>query len=206
MTSTKDTGLPPGEEPHFQDADEVITHKPMMSTGNIFMMNVGFFWSSVRIRPHSDRGEPPLLRPRCRRAPAPAPQLGGPDHRPPDPAADRCNHRPHLASEMGPSSASHPSGCPVDDLDVLAFPFISVLWLAVVALWLLDAGDNTAMEPYRALISDRLPKNQLARGFLVQSMFTDGGAVLSNLSIFISQKFVPGVAANGIPYWAYICS
>lgn len=107
---------------------------------------------------------------------------------------------------MGPSSASHPSGCPVDDLDVLAFPFVSVLWLAVVALWLLDAGDNTAMEPYRALISDRLPKNQLARGFLVQSMFTGGGAVLSNLSIFISQKFVPGVAANGIPYWAYICS
>lgn len=43
MTSTKHTGLPPGEEPHFQDADEVITHKPMMSTGNIFMMNVGFF-------------------------------------------------------------------------------------------------------------------------------------------------------------------
>lgn len=62
------------------------------------------------------------------------------------------------------------------------------------------------MEPYRALISDRLPKNQLARGFLAQSMFTGGGAVLSNLSIFISQKFVPGVAANGIPYWAYICS
>lgn len=87
----------------------------------------------------------------------------------------------------------------------LAFPFISILWLGVLGLWLLDAGNNSSMEPYRALISDRLPKSQLARGFLVQSMFTGAGAVLSNFSIFAFQKLAPGKAGNGIPYWAYIC-
>src|SRR3954453_6585792 len=37
------------------------------------------------------------------------------------------------------------------------FPFVGVLWLAVICFWLLDVGNNTSMEPYRAFISDRLP-------------------------------------------------
>ena len=64
------------------------------------------------------------------------------------------------------------------------------LWLGVICLWLLDAGNNTSMEPYRALISDRLPESQLARGFLTQSMFTGAGAVLANLSLFVLQKVI----------------
>src|SRR4029078_332388 len=87
------------------------------------------------------------------------------------------------------------------------FPFVGGLWLAVVCFWLLDAGNNTSMEPYRAFISDRLPKSQLARGFLTQSMFTGAGAVLANLSLFILQK-VPALqktAGNGVPYWMYVC-
>src|SRR3954465_15152759 len=71
---------------------------------------------------------------------------------------------------------------------LFAFPFVGVLWVGVLAFWLLDAGNNTSMEPYRALISDRLPKSQLARGFLTQSMFTGTGAVLANLSLFLLQK------------------
>src|SRR3954468_11542333 len=88
-----------------------------------------------------------------------------------------------------------------------AFPFVGVLWLGVIAFWLLDAGNNTSMEPYRAFISDRLPKSQLARGFLTQSMFTGAGAVLANLSLFFLQK-VPSLnktAGNGVPYWMYVC-
>jgi maltose/moltooligosaccharide transporter len=87
------------------------------------------------------------------------------------------------------------------------FPFVGVLWLAVVCFWLLDAGNNTSMEPYRAFISDRLPKSQLARGFLTQSMFTGAGAVLANLSLFILEKVSPlqRTAGNGVPYWMYVC-
>jgi maltose/moltooligosaccharide transporter len=90
---------------------------------------------------------------------------------------------------------------------LFVFPFVGILWLGVVCFWLLDAGNNTSMEPYRAFISDRLPKSQLARGFLTQSMFTGAGAVLANLSLFGLQK-VPALeqkAGNGVPYWMYIC-
>jgi maltose/moltooligosaccharide transporter len=87
------------------------------------------------------------------------------------------------------------------------FPFVGVLWLAVVCFWLLDVGNNTSMEPYRAFISDRLPRSQLARGFLTQSMFTGAGAVLANLSLFVLQKVssLDKTAGNGVPYWMYIC-
>ncbi len=92
-------------------------------------------------------------------------------------------------------------------LILFIFPFVGVLWLGVICFWLLDAGNNTSMEPYRAFISDRLPKSQLARGFLTQSMFTGAGAVLANLSLFFLQK-VPSLnktAGNGVPYWMYVC-
>jgi hypothetical protein len=75
----------------------------------------------------------------------------------------------------------------------------------VLCLWLLDIGNNTSMEPYRAFISDRLPKSQLARGFLTQSLFTGAGAVLANLSLFFLQKVITGTAGNGVPYWMYSC-
>jgi len=90
---------------------------------------------------------------------------------------------------------------------LFVFPFVGVLWLAVVCFWLLDVGNNTSMEPYRAFISDRLPKSQLARGFLTQSMFTGAGAVLANLSLFFLQKVnaLDKTAGNGVPYWMYVC-
>jgi maltose/moltooligosaccharide transporter len=90
---------------------------------------------------------------------------------------------------------------------LFVFPFVGVLWLGVLCFWLLDVGNNTSMEPYRALISDRLPKSQLARGFLTQSMFTGAGAVLANLSLFLLQKVsaLEETAGNGVPYWMYVC-
>ncbi|GIM89738.1 MFS transporter [Paractinoplanes toevensis] len=87
------------------------------------------------------------------------------------------------------------------------FPFVGVLWLGVICFWLLDIGNNTSMEPYRAFISDRLPKSQLARGFLTQSMFTGAGAVLANVSLFVLQKVeaLDKTAGNGVPYWMFVC-
>ena len=85
------------------------------------------------------------------------------------------------------------------------FPLVSAVWMAVICLWLVDASNNTAMEPYRALISDRLRKSQIARGFLTQSMFTGAGAVLANVSLFVMQKFITGASEAGVPYWVFIC-
>ncbi|GAA0450662.1 hypothetical protein Ade02nite_59880 [Paractinoplanes deccanensis] len=99
------------------------------------------------------------------------------------------------------------SGAILCAIILFLFPFVGVLWLGVICFWLLDAGNNTSMEPYRAFISDRLPKSQLARGFLTQSMFTGAGAVLANVSLFALQKVEPlqGTAGNGVPYWMFAC-
>src|SRR5947208_16183415 len=90
---------------------------------------------------------------------------------------------------------------------LFAFPFVGVLWIAFICFWLLDVGNNTSMEPYRAFISDRLPRSQLARGFLTQSMFTGAGAVLANISLFLLQKVsaLDKTAGNHVPYWMYTC-
>jgi maltose/moltooligosaccharide transporter len=85
------------------------------------------------------------------------------------------------------------------------FPLVSALWMAVLCLWLVDAGNNTAMEPYRALISDRLRKSQIPQGFLLQSMFTGAGAVLANVSLYVFQKALTGSSAAGVPIWVFVC-
>src|SRR5919202_930892 len=62
-------------------------------------------------------------------------------------------------------------GAIITSICLFLWPFVFALWLAFILLWLLDISNNTAMEPYRAFISDKLPESQLARGFLTQSMF-----------------------------------
>ena len=93
-------------------------------------------------------------------------------------------------------------------LALFAFPFSKALWMAVGLLWILDAGNNTAMEPYRAFIADKLPPSQRALGFLTQSFFTGLGITLANLSLFAFQKLITGHTMTsdgqeGIPYWVF---
>ena len=82
------------------------------------------------------------------------------------------------------------------------YPFSSTLWMAAGLLWVLDAANNTAMEPYRALIADKLPASQHATGFLTQSFFTGLGITLANISLFVFQKYITGVHGS-IPYWVF---
>ena len=55
---------------------------------------------------------------------------------------------------------------------LFAMPYSRALWVAAALLWLLDAGNNITMEPYRAYVADRLPPDQQPAGFLTQSAFT----------------------------------
>lgn len=89
-------------------------------------------------------------------------------------------------------------GC---SLCLFLFPFVTAVWMAVMLLWLLDASNNTAMEPYRAFIGDKLPPSQLGKGFLAQAFFTGLGITLANVSLFVFQKFIDGATSAGIPYW-----
>ncbi|HEX3767189.1 MAG TPA: MFS transporter [Puia sp.] len=87
-------------------------------------------------------------------------------------------------------------------LCLFLYPFSSSLWMAVGLLWILDAANNTAMEPYRALIADKLPATQQPTGFLTQSFFTGLGITLANVSLFIFQKHIHGEHGQ-IPYWVF---
>ena len=82
------------------------------------------------------------------------------------------------------------------------YPFSSSLWMAVGLLWILDAANNTAMEPYRAFIADKLPAEQMPMGFLTQSFFTGLGITLANVSLFIFQKYMPDKPGS-LPYWVF---
>lgn len=55
---------------------------------------------------------------------------------------------------------------------LFAMPYSSSLLMAASLLWMLDAGNNTTMEPYRAYVKDRLNDDQHEVGFLSQSAFT----------------------------------
>jgi len=59
--------------------------------------------------------------------------------------------------------------------------------MAVGLLWILDAANNTAMEPYRAFIADKLSPEQQPTGFLAQSFFTGFGQTLGTVSLFLFQ-------------------
>ena len=72
-------------------------------------------------------------------------------------------------------------------LCLFAFPFSPFLWFAVGLLWILDVGNNMAMEPYRAFVGDKLPEKQLSLGYQMQSLFVGAGILLANASIFLFQ-------------------
>ena len=63
-------------------------------------------------------------------------------------------------------------GALICSLCLLAMPYSPALWVAASLLWLLDAGNNVTMEPYRAYVADRLEPGQQPAGFLTQSAFT----------------------------------
>ncbi len=100
-------------------------------------------------------------------------------------------------------------GALLGSLCLFAFPFSPTLWFAVGLLWILDVGNNMAMEPYRAFVGDKLPDKQLSFGYQMQSLFVGAGIVLANASIFLFQDWFGGgaehvaEASQGIPKWLY---
>ena len=87
-------------------------------------------------------------------------------------------------------------------LALLVMPYSSTLLMAASLLWILDAGNNVTMEPYRAYVSDRLNEDQHRAGFLMQSAFTGLAQTLAYAApwIFVQFGMDPNaVNANGIP-------
>ncbi len=73
-----------------------------------------------------------------------------------------------------------------------------VLVFAVLFLAMMDASINIAMEPFRALVGDMLPKNQGTIGFSVQTILIGIGAVIgSNMPAWLTKLGVSNVAPEG---------
>lgn len=67
-------------------------------------------------------------------------------------------------------------------------PYSSTLWIAAGFLWILDASINISMEPFRALVADKLPDEQRSYGFIMQTLIIGIGTwVASNLPWLVKQ-------------------
>ncbi len=93
-------------------------------------------------------------------------------------------------------------------LGLLFMPFSASILMAASLLWLLDAGNNITMEPYRAYVSDRLDARQHEIGYLSQSAFTGLAQCLAFLSPSILVYWVgidrDAVDAHNIPTITHI--
>ncbi len=181
----------------------IVRQKPLMNMRQILLMNFGFFgiqysfgMQQTAVNPiftflHANPGSLPIL------------NLAGPMTglliQPLIGAWSDRTWSPRWGRRK-PFFIAGAVGCSVC---LFFFPFVSAIWMAVLLLWLLDASNNTAMEPYRAFIADKLPPSQLAKGFLAQSFFTGFGITLANISLFVFQKLITGGTHAGIPYWVF---
>ena len=96
-------------------------------------------------------------------------------------------------------------GALLGSICLFMFPHSPVLWFAVGLLWILDVGNNVAMEPYRAFVGDKLPEKQLSLGYQMQSLFCGLGTLLATGSILLFQYLFGEEAdvAGTIPQWIY---
>ncbi|WP_165831007.1 MFS transporter [Sphingomonas pokkalii] len=92
-------------------------------------------------------------------------------------------------------------------LGLFFMPLSSSILMAVSMLWILDAGNNITMEPYRAYVSDRLDPKQHGLGFLTQSAFTG----LAQMLAFLTPSLLvwagmsrDWVDSHNIPYTARV--
>ncbi|MGB5459097.1 MAG: MFS transporter [Eudoraea sp.] len=97
-------------------------------------------------------------------------------------------------------------GALIGSMCLFVFPSSPVLWFAVGLLWILDVGNNMAMEPYRAFVGDKLPEKQLSLGYQMQSLFVGAGILLAMGSIVLFQKIFGAEVVEGtdvVPTWMY---
>ncbi|MDH7444201.1 MFS transporter [Aquimarina sp. 2201CG14-23] len=90
-------------------------------------------------------------------------------------------------------------GAVLSSIALFFVPHSPVLWVAAGFLWILDASINISMEPFRALVADKLPESQRSYGFVIQTLIIGIGTwVASNLPWMVSQLGVSDSAANGV--------
>jgi maltose/moltooligosaccharide transporter len=98
-------------------------------------------------------------------------------------------------------------GAIVGSIAMILMPNSSSVLMAACLMWLLDAGLNSSMEPFRAFVGDMLNEEQRPTGFSVQSFMVGFGQTLANLMAYIlpligismALSTEAGALSNGIP-------
>ena len=90
-------------------------------------------------------------------------------------------------------------GAILSSIALFFVPYSSALWMAAGFLWILDASINISMEPFRALVADKLDESQRTYGFVVQTLIIGIGTwIASNLPWMVSELGVSDSAALGV--------
>lgn len=90
-------------------------------------------------------------------------------------------------------------GAILSSIALFMAPHSAALWMAVGFLWVLDASINISMEPFRALVADKLHESQRSYGFVVQALIIGVGTLIaSNLPWLVNMLGVSNEAAPGI--------
>lgn len=78
--------------------------------------------------------------------------------------------------------------------------FLSPMLIGASMLMILDASINVAMEPFRALVADKLSLEQRSTGFSMQTFLIGIGAVLGSLLPYVLAEFlgIDKTASEGI--------
>jgi len=80
-------------------------------------------------------------------------------------------------------------------ITLIYMPHSSFLWVAAGSLLVLDASINISMEPFRALVADKLDDSQRSYGFMVQTLIIGVGTwIASQLPWFLNQMGVSNTA------------
>lgn len=97
-------------------------------------------------------------------------------------------------------------GAILSSIALFFVPYSSELWMAAGFLWVLDASINVSMEPFRALVADKLPESQRSYGFVLQTLIIGIGTwIASNLPWFVTQIGVSNEAGSGeLPQSVYV--
>jgi len=82
-------------------------------------------------------------------------------------------------------------------LSLVLMPLSSVLIMAALLLWMLDASLNITMEPFRAFVGDMLRKEQHTSGYAVQTAFIGAGAVAGSIFPWVLEALGASNVAPG---------
>jgi maltose/moltooligosaccharide transporter len=89
-------------------------------------------------------------------------------------------------------------GAILSSVALLFVPHSPALWMAAGFLWILDASINISMEPFRALVADKLPESQRSNGFVIQTLIIGIGTwIASNLPWLVNKMGVSNEAMAG---------